>query len=463
MQNKEMDKRYFYQNKILEKLCDHYTAVYLLVPKEDKMFEFKQKEGGSFENGKQVNNLYEFFCYWVENNVAPDYKYIFADYLGTSEKIKKIMDFKEEKKFVFHSLSDCWFELAIKPFEDDSEQFSDAYLVTVREVNDLKNGFQEIYESSRKSMMIAENYVRLFIDAAKDTFYSILKIVFSKDEVIFINIDEDNNIEETHCSDLNAVHKEFLDKVHPDYKEMFAEKSNPENLAKMPAGSSLSLTYLSKTKDDIYHWFSAKIIMSNENERQVSIKGFDGQKKSFNSLNADGKVATVFIEDINDEIQEKKKLLVQSEHDKLTGLFNRTKLDTMKRTEYANLDSCGVLFFDVNNLKVANDKFGHEAGDDLLGIAADSIRSLQNRRIHAYRYGGDEFIVIVINGDEEEIASIYRTWQERLKSLSEETGISCSVAVGSAWCESPSDLDSLIHQADNRMYVNKKKLKEIQG
>lgn len=144
-----------------------------------------------------------------------------------------------------------------------------------------------------------------------------------------------------------------------------------------------------------------------------------------------------------------------SEHDRLTYLFNRTKLDEMQETEYRELTSCGVLYFDLNMLKEVNDTLGHEAGDALLCQFAESIRSISSHDVHAYRYGGDEFIVIVCNCKEERLDQLLDMWRHRLSHLVKLSGMPCSVAVGQAFSEAPFELEQLIQRADAAMYVNK--------
>lgn len=147
------------------------------------------------------------------------------------------------------------------------------------------------------------------------------------------------------------------------------------------------------------------------------------------------------------------------EHDELTYLFNRTKLAEMMDTEYRELSSCAVLFFDINFLKEVNDTHGHEAGDALLCQFAESIRSIANHDVHPYRYGGDEFIVIVCNAQESDLDVLLEMWRDRLNHLCRRSGLPCSVAVGRAYSEAPFTLDELILQADEAMYQNKRAMK----
>lgn len=149
-----------------------------------------------------------------------------------------------------------------------------------------------------------------------------------------------------------------------------------------------------------------------------------------------------------------------AEHDELTGLFNRTKLARMKASEYQVLSSCGVLFFDVNHLKTVNDTQGHDRGDTLLRIVADSILSIADDRIHGYRYGGDEFLVVACNGEEDELPKLIERWKGHMDALAEDRKITATAAVGCCWSEAPFTLNDLVHRADQAMYTEKHRTRQ---
>ena len=153
----------------------------------------------------------------------------------------------------------------------------------------------------------------------------------------------------------------------------------------------------------------------------------------------------------------KDKLLYDSEHDGLTGLYNNAKFLDMKEEKYRDLDSIGIFNLDVNNLNKMNDEFGHEDGDKLIIKAANSIRKVVNNKVHGFRIGGDEFMMIACNVTQEEMDSIKERWEGELARLnSVEDGIPCVIAAGVAYGEQGYDLDTLMKEADERMYEDKK-------
>lgn len=157
----------------------------------------------------------------------------------------------------------------------------------------------------------------------------------------------------------------------------------------------------------------------------------------------------------------REKLVYASEHDGLTGLFNKAKYLDMAEKQFPALSSIAIFNFDVNNLKKMNDQFGHEAGDKLIIKAADSFRKVTSNRVHAFRMGGDEFLLVAENVTEAETDAIKKRWEDELARLNTiEDGIECVVAVGVAYGEDGYDYASLLKLADERMYEDKKAKKK---
>lgn len=157
----------------------------------------------------------------------------------------------------------------------------------------------------------------------------------------------------------------------------------------------------------------------------------------------------------------KEKLLYESEHDGMTGLYNKAKFLDMKGNTYGGLDSIAIFNLDVNNLKTMNDKYGHEAGDKLLIKAANSIRKVTNSNVHGYRMGGDEFLMIACNIAKEEVMLIKERWEAELARLNTlNDGIDCVIACGMVYGEKGYSFDELMKEADTLMYEDKKAKKK---
>lgn len=118
-----------------------------------------------------------------------------------------------------------------------------------------------------------------------------------------------------------------------------------------------------------------------------------------------------------------------------------------------------MIYWDINYLKTLNDTVGHEAGDQLILTVAESIRNVCNEVDSAYRIGGDEFVMIMRGADEKVVAKKIRDWKQILKALKGNSEYEISVSVGYAYGEGK-DLDAIIHEADQRMYENKRLIHE---
>lgn len=152
--------------------------------------------------------------------------------------------------------------------------------------------------------------------------------------------------------------------------------------------------------------------------------------------------------------------------DILTQVYNRTALnEDMEKYERTKKTkkNFGIVVFDVNNLKWVNDNLGHLAGDKLLQNASAVIRDGFAEYGKAYRFGGDEFVVIMEEGAKERYS--YGIHQMELL-LAKHNG-KCkkdeevSIAYGVAYYDG-SDEQTLwqVHEeADVQMYERKKKMK----
>lgn len=157
----------------------------------------------------------------------------------------------------------------------------------------------------------------------------------------------------------------------------------------------------------------------------------------------------------------KEKLLYESEHDRLTGLYNKGKYLDMMDSEYQKLDSIGIFNLDVNNLKTLNDTMGHEAGDKLLIKAANSIRKVTSNKVHGYRMGGDEFLLVACDVTKEELDILKDRWEKELERLNTlDDGINCVIAAGVVYGTKGYDFSALMKEADELMYIDKKAKKK---
>ncbi|AZV56677.1 diguanylate cyclase [Clostridium sp. AWRP] len=148
--------------------------------------------------------------------------------------------------------------------------------------------------------------------------------------------------------------------------------------------------------------------------------------------------------------------------DSLTGAYNRrafNNLLSILKQEISNcsLESLGVLLLDIDHFKELNDTSGHLAGDDVLKKLTQIMKSTTGDR-SVFRFGGDEFAVVIRNVSDERLLSI----AEAIRLKGEETLNGCTVSIGAA--KFPKDtysIDKLIDFADKALYTSKKSRNKV--
>ena len=151
--------------------------------------------------------------------------------------------------------------------------------------------------------------------------------------------------------------------------------------------------------------------------------------------------------------------------DPLTHLNNRASCEQLierlqKSPEAIEL---AVIMFDMNDLKLTNDFLGHQGGDRIIAAFAEALRITSGEGCFVGRYGGDEFLVVMEPGDEASAEHFLQGVQEQVDQYNEKQENSLEMihyAAGYIIADvCKQDIEDIIHEADNRMYANKRKLK----
>ena len=139
-----------------------------------------------------------------------------------------------------------------------------------------------------------------------------------------------------------------------------------------------------------------------------------------------------------------------SYRDMLTGLYNRNRyIERLEAYKQVQDQQIGAIYIDLNGLKKVNDERGHRAGDELIVRAAGTIAGIFAE--DAYRVGGDEFVVILLDVSREDFAR--KT--EQLRRQMQENSVDASI--GGVWQASTENLEDLLRLADENMYREKKR------
>lgn len=139
-------------------------------------------------------------------------------------------------------------------------------------------------------------------------------------------------------------------------------------------------------------------------------------------------------------------MLYLGSHDALTGLGNRYALNQALMVLAEVSTTVGVCYTDINNLKAINDENGHEAGDQHIKTTADIFSGIFKKK-YCYRIGGDEFIAIIPEIEEDK----FKTMVDKLKVKAKKV----SLSVGSVWSKDSKDIKKIVQKADEAMYDSK--------
>jgi diguanylate cyclase (GGDEF)-like protein len=149
----------------------------------------------------------------------------------------------------------------------------------------------------------------------------------------------------------------------------------------------------------------------------------------------------------------------ESRIDPLTGLLNRRALDE-QLASMKDSDVYALLLIDIDKFKAVNDDLGHAAGDVVLAQVATALRSSLRDRDAAYRFGGEEFLIVVRNASCEEGARVGERVREHISDsfsaapVSDGRDITVTIGVSSS-PEDDVDSDRLFEVADQRLYQGK--------
>lgn len=173
-------------------------------------------------------------------------------------------------------------------------------------------------------------------------------------------------------------------------------------------------------------------------------------------------ITTMLSADIRHALVQIKSL---SETDDLTGVLNRRAVSAVASRMFKQASRYGrpfgVLMIDSDSLKVVNDTYGHEVGNELLRLTVHCVQDELREADIIARYGGDEYLVLLPETPCSGAAGVARRVMDRIQSTPlhhDGKTIAVTASIGVAcFPDHGADFESVLKKADDAMYVSKKK------
>ena len=168
-------------------------------------------------------------------------------------------------------------------------------------------------------------------------------------------------------------------------------------------------------------------------------------------------------EDVTEQHQVAQRMAELAERDPLTNLFNRRRfheeLDRLLADAERRAVEVGLVAIDLDGFKPINDKFGHQAGDEVLIGLAHDVGGVIRRNEMFFRLGGDEFAILVADTRETELCELARRLLDvinarRFEFAGEKVGVTASLGLATFPCHA-NCAERLIAAADEAMYSSK--------
>jgi diguanylate cyclase (GGDEF)-like protein len=147
-------------------------------------------------------------------------------------------------------------------------------------------------------------------------------------------------------------------------------------------------------------------------------------------------------------------------YDVLTGMLSRRAgieiLELQFRLATMSEKPLSILYFDLDNFKVVNDTYGHDAGDTVLRVASQQIRDTVRKGDSVIRWGGEEFIVVLPTADHKEANDVVtRIMLAGLGDRPDGSLVTASIGIAEIQQDRIKDWKAQVELADHRMYTAK--------
>jgi diguanylate cyclase (GGDEF)-like protein/PAS domain S-box-containing protein len=289
-----------------------------------------------------------------------------------------------------------------------------------------------------------EDY-QLAIKRVKHKFKELRDIKFALDKSSIVAITDHKGvityINDKFCEISKYKREELINQTHRIINSGYHNRSFFQHMwGTISSGEVWRGQVKNRAKDGSYYWMNTTIVpfldAAGNPEQYISIRT-----------------------DITEQKKVEEQISHMAQYDELTGLANRRLFRQTLRRDLDNkeVSDLAVIFLDLDRFALINDTLGHEAGDELLKEVANRLHAWQTSHpfVLTSRYGGDEFIILIINHNEEQLRKALIEIQELVAKPyfinQEEFRLSGSMGVA-IYPQDGIHSEELIKHADMAMY-----------
>lgn len=164
---------------------------------------------------------------------------------------------------------------------------------------------------------------------------------------------------------------------------------------------------------------------------------------------------SVYAMDITSRKKQENQIVFLSNHDSLTGLYNRRYFESYVKDLSDEHLPMGMIAGDLNGLKLVNDSFGHASGDELLVKISEAINAEVRSQDVVVRFGGDEFVILLPKTEKKDIVTLIDRLNTRISSI-EVKSVIPSVSFGFTVIRNLNiHIDQHYKECEDMLYKNK--------
>ena len=433
--------------KISRALAQNYQTMYYINLKTNEYIGYSSSED------YQSLNIQERGKNFFEDSIKNAQKIVFpADY----EMVKVAL----EKENLMHETSDGkTFSLEYRLVMNGEPVYmslkalkmadmDDNLIIGVSNINEEKKAeiklIQEMEENvtySNIALALARNFSAVYFVNTKTDAYHEYKVDGKNQKLILVDKGQKFFAESK---------KNALKYIVPEDQKRFIENIEKDNiLAEIESGEPYSLTYQQLIDESPVHVQLTAINLINDEDHIIfAVRSIDAQMRREQAMLK--------------ELEDQRSL---ARTDSLTGVRNKFSYTESEKTlneliKEHNITNFSLAICDVNDLKIINDTLGHDAGDKFIRDAV-SLMKKTFKHSNIYRIGGDEFVIILRDSDYFKRDYLYEQLQkENMKNMKlKQIVLACGISDFDP--ENDKKVSSIFVRADEKMYENKRKLKEL--